>query len=63
MTNLTHLSDAELDAVTGGGYGYSNSVKVTNIQIANICQDQLALTADSLLVKQNTNQNAAIVQA
>lgn len=61
MTNLTHLSDTELDTVTGG-YGYSSSVRVTKIQIANVGQDQLALTADSLLVKQNTNQNAVVVQ-
>jgi len=33
MTNLTHLSDAELDTVTGGFFNYT-SVDVTKVAIA-----------------------------
>jgi hypothetical protein len=61
MTNLTHLSDAELDAVTGGGGGFVN-VNISKISLYAF-QEQEVNQALVLDAKQNANQSITVVQA
>jgi len=50
MTNLTHLSDAELDSVTGGFLNFTTVVTkiASNVFVANQDQPNIAIGAGHL---------------
>jgi len=60
MTNLTHLSDTELDAVTGGGFYFKNVEVATNTLLAD--QSQLNLAIDAGKLGQGGSQIIGVTQ-